>query len=72
MYISVKSKGMPMLNNKRDNKITNFNWEHSRILKYKKNLSFVGKWMELEDILLIRLSQVQQGKGAVLLHVKAE
>jgi hypothetical protein len=37
----------------------------------KKNeiLSFVGKWMELENIILMELSQVQEEKSCIFSHM---
>jgi hypothetical protein len=40
---------------------------YNGILAIKKNeiLSFAGKWMELENIILSEVSQVQKAKGCV-------
>jgi hypothetical protein len=32
-------------------------------IKKNENLSFIGKWMELENIILSEVSQVQKAKG---------
>jgi hypothetical protein len=40
---------------------------HNGILPTKKNavLSFTGKWMELENIILSKVSQVQKAKSCM-------
>jgi hypothetical protein len=35
-------------------------------IKTNKILSFAGKWMEVENIILSEVSQVQQAKGLML------
>jgi hypothetical protein len=35
-------------------------------VKKNENLSFAGKWMELEYIILSEVSQVQKAKGCML------
>jgi hypothetical protein len=39
--------------------------EYLSAIKKSEILSFLGKWMELENVVLSKLSQVQKEKGCV-------
>jgi hypothetical protein len=39
------------------------------VIKRNEIMPFAGKWMELESIRLIKVSQVQREKGHVVSHV---
>jgi hypothetical protein len=47
---------------------------HNRIFKHKKNeiLSFVDKWMELEDIMLNEISQKKISTACSFFHVETK
>jgi hypothetical protein len=39
--------------------------EFYSVIKKNETLSFAGKWMELENIILSEVSQVQKAKGCM-------
>jgi hypothetical protein len=47
-----------------------YTMEFYSVMKKNEILSFAGKWMELEDIILSKVSQAQKTKNHVLPHMQ--